>query len=337
MLYVVPFLVTVLAILALRKYAEPMGLTVEPGGYRAHKVLTPLVGGVGMFLGFTSGLLLIDGAWVLWICMFVVVLAGVWDDIHELSTSARFLAQIVVAAIMIYWGDVVLFDLGYLVSDESLFYLGRWAVALTLFGSVGLMNAINMSDGMDGLAGGLTFVSASTILLAALYEGMTQSVIVLGIFLAVIAAFLLFNIRFSSDKPARVFMGDSGSMLLGLVLAWYVIKHTQAQDQLFSPAVALWIVALFLFDAVGVLFRRVFQGKSPFGADRSHYHHYLLALGFSVNQTLLISLSVAVVLAVVGLAAYHAGVPDRLIFYGFLLLFLIYLVAMEATQRKYKI
>lgn len=334
MLYVVPFLVTVLAILALRKYAEPMGLTVEPGGYRAHKSLTPLVGGVGMFLGFTSGLLLIDGAWVLWICMFVVVLAGVWDDIHELSTSARFLAQIVVAAIMIYWGEVVLFDLGYLVSGESLFYLGRWAVALTIFGSVGLMNAINMSDGMDGLAGGLTFVSASAILLAALYEGMTQSVIVLGIFLAVIAAFLLFNIRYSRDKPARVFMGDSGSMLLGLVLAWYLIKHTQAPDQLFSPAVALWIVALSLFDAVGVLFRRVFQGKSPFGADRSHYHHYLLALGFSVNQTLLISLSVAAVLAVAGLAAYYAGAPDRLIFYGFLLLFLIYLVAMEATQRK---
>ncbi|MFC1680377.1 MraY family glycosyltransferase [Pseudomonadota bacterium] len=309
-------------------------MSAHPGGHRLHASATPLVGGIGMFLGLTFGFLLINGPMVLWSCALIVVVAGVWDDIHELSTGSRFLAQIIAAAMMIYWGDVILVDLGYLVSDDSLFYLGRWAVALSIFGSVGIMNATNMSDGIDGLAGSLTFVSASAILVAAGLGGIHQSVTEIGVFLSVIAAFLWFNLRLFGNKPARVFMGDAGSLLLGLFLAWYLIKHSQEPNKLFSPVTALWIAALPLFDAVGVLFRRAIKGQSPFSADRSHYHHYLLEMGLSVNQVLLVAVTASVLFAAIGLSAHYAGVPEQFMFYAFLLLFFVYLFAMEMMQRK---
>jgi len=334
MVYAVSFFVTLVTIFMLRRYATPLRLTVDPGGHRRHESPTPLVGGVGMFIGLTCGYFLSQGNLVLWICACIVVLAGVWDDIHELSTQARFLAQIVAAVIMIYWGDVVLFDLGHLVSGDSIFYLGRWAVALSIFGSVGLMNAINMSDGMDGLAGSLSFVSACAILVCAWYGGIYESVTEIGIFLSVLAAFLLFNVRISGNKSASVFMGDAGSMLLGLFLAWYLIKYSQEPNRLFSPVATLWIVALPLFDAVGALFRRIAKRQSPFSADRSHYHHYLKQMGLSVNQILVIAVAVSVLFAVIGIASHHWGVPERFMFYAFLLLFLVYLLSMELAQRK---
>lgn len=337
MAFVVSFAFTLMAILILRWIASPIGLTVKPGSYRSHENETPLVGGLGMFLGITVGYLLIDGPWSLWMCALVIVIAGVWDDLHEISTGARFFAQIAAASMMIYWGDVVLFDLGYLITDEGLFYLGRWAVALTIFGSVGLMNAINMSDGLDGLAAGLAFVSACAIMLSALFAGDQQSIMELGVLLSVIAAFFIFNVRFDNSRPAHVFMGDAGSTLLGLFLGWYLIKHTQEPGKLFSPVTALWIVALPLFDGVGVLLRRLLKGQSPFSADRSHYHHYLLGIGLSVNQVLLISVALSVVLAGIGLSTYHAGVTERTMFSIFLVLFFVHLLLMEFAKRKYRL
>lgn len=334
MVYAVSFVVTLVTIFILRGYATPLRLTVDPGGHRHHESPTPLVGGVGMFAGMTCGYFLAQGNQVLWNCACIVVVAGVWDDTHELSTLARFIAQIVAAAIMIYWGDVVLFDLGYLISDDSLFYLGRWAVALSIFGSVGLMNAINMSDGMDGLAGSLSFVSASAMLVVLWYGGIYENVTEIGIFLSVLAAFLLFNVRLFGNKSASVFMGDAGSMLLGLFLAWYLIKYSQEPSRLLSPVATLWIVALPLFDAVGALFRRVAKGQSPFSADRCHYHHYLKEMGLSVNQILVIAVGVSVLFSAIGISSQLWGVPERFMFYAFLLLFLVYLLSMELVQRK---
>ena len=332
--YAISFIVTVAVIIVLQRYASALNLTTEPGGHRAHTGDTPLVGGIGMFLGLTCGLVLASGPWALLVCALIVVVAGVWDDMHELSTGIRIFAQIVACTVMIFWGQVVLFDLGYLVSGENIFYLGRWAVALTIFGSVGVMNAINMSDGMDGLAGSLTFISAGAVMMAAIYAGMTQSAIELGVFLSVTGAFLLFNIRYSNNKPARIFMGDAGSTLLGLILAWYLIKHTQEPNKLFTPVTALWIAAMPLFDAVGVLIRRILKGGSPFNADRSHYHHYLIARGFTVNQVLLTSSGISLLFVAIGLAANYVGVPERVMFFSFLLLFSGYLALLERMERK---
>lgn len=328
------FLVALVATLSLGKCATRCGMIAHPAGHRFHESPTPLIGGVAMFLGLSAAWLINGGPPVLWSCGLIVVLAGVWDDIHELSTGARFIAQIGAAMVMIYWGDVVLHDLGFLVSEDSRFYLGRWAVALSIFGSVGLMNAINMSDGMDGLAASLTAVSVLAMLIAAWLQGLHQIAVEFAILLSVLVAFLVVNVRSSYNRTARVFMGDAGSLLLGLVLAWYVIELTQAPYNLFKPVTALWIVALPLFDAVSSLLRRAVKRESPFGADRNHYHHYLLASGLSVNQVLLLSVAASALCAVVGLAGEYAGVPERYMFYLFLSLFGVYLVSIEWAQRR---
>jgi UDP-GlcNAc:undecaprenyl-phosphate GlcNAc-1-phosphate transferase len=334
MVYAIAFVLTLAAVVLLARYAPKLGLIDEPNSHREHHGPTPLVGGIAMFIGLGCGWLWAGAPLSLLFACFLLVACGIWDDVHELSSSVRFFFQAVACTITIYWGGVVLADLSYLFRSGDLILLGRWAVALTIFGTVGVINAINMSDGMDGLAGCLTLLSTGCMIILAIAGGMTQSAVELGVFVSVVTAFLLFNLRFSNNTPARVFMGDAGSMLLGFVLAWYLIKHTQDPDKLFPPAIALWLVALPLFDAVGVLIRRTLKGHSPFKADRMHYHHYLLAMGLSVNKTLVVIILTTLAFTAIGLVGYYSGVPEHILFYSFLTLFLFYLLFMEGLERK---
>jgi UDP-GlcNAc:undecaprenyl-phosphate GlcNAc-1-phosphate transferase len=334
MVYALSFVVTIAAVVLLARNALKFGLIDKPSGHREHHRYIPLVGGIAMFIGLGCGWWWAGAPLSLLIACFLLVACGIWDDMHELPSSVRFFFQVLACGIMIYWGGIILADLGDLFRSGDLVLLGRWAVALTIFGAVGIINAINMSDGMDGLAACLTLLSAGCVLILAMAGGMSQSAVELGIFVSVVTAFLLFNLRFSNNKPARVFMGDAGSMLLGFVLAWYLIKHTQSPNKLFPPVIALWLVALPLFDAVGVLIRRTLKGRPPFKADRMHYHHYLLAMGLSVNKTLWVIVLTTLALIAIGLAGYYSGVPEHILFYSFLTLFLFYLLFMEGLERK---
>lgn len=317
----------------LLKYSGKFGLLDEPNGHREHHQATPLIGGIAMYVGLCCGWVLVGAPLSLMYAGFLVVVCGAWDDKNEVSSGVRFFFQILACGVMIYWGEVVLFDLGQLF-NEDLVLLGRWAVALTIFSTVGVINSINMSDGMDGLAGSLVLLSAVTVLFLAWAGGMTQSVAELSVLVGAVAVFLTFNVRLPGDRPARAFMGDAGSMLLGLVLAWYLIKHSREPDKLFDPVIALWFVGLPLFDAVGVLIRRTWKGRSPFKADRMHYHHYLLEMGLSVNQALVVIVLTTMGFIGVGLVGHLTGVPEHIMFYTFLLLFLFYLLFMEGLERR---
>ena len=145
--------------------------------------------------------------------------------------------------------------------------------------------------------------------------------------------FLLFNFRFSRNAPVRVFMGDSGSLFLGLFVVWLLLGNSQGLDRSFPPAVALWILTIPLFETVGVMMRRIARGRSPFSADRLHTHHLLMESGYSVIETVLILVLTSAVFALVGLSAWNAGVPESLLFYTFLGFFFGYLVLMEIKQH----
>ena len=330
---VVAGLVTAGCMFLLLKYYDRLGLLDEPNGHREHHQTTPLIGGIAMYVGMCSGWVLVGAPLSLMYACFLVVVCGAWDDKNKVSSGVRFFFQILACGVMIYWGDIVLFDLGHLV-DENLMLLGRWAVALTIFSTVGVINSINMSDGMDGLAGSLVLLCALAILLLAWAGGMSETVAELSVLVSVVIVFLTFNIRFRKDKAARAFMGDAGSMLLGLVLAWYLIKHSREPDKLYDPVIALWFIGLPLFDAVGVLIRRTLKGRSPFKADRMHYHHYLLEMGFNVPQVLLIIALTTIGFIAVGLVGHFTGVPEHIMFYTFILLFLLYLLFMEILERR---
>jgi len=328
MAYLIVLLTTVAVLEVSRRLAGRFGLVSYPGAHRHHATPTPLVGGIGIYTGLVLGIMMlpvtVDIRITLVAAGAVLVGTGIWDDIHEISFVPRFVAQALAVGILAWFADVSLRDLGRIVDPEQTFLLGRWGIALTIFAAVGVINAVNMSDGLDGLAGGLALITCGGCLAASYMSGVLHYVPVTGIVMAAIAGFLLFNARLPGLGAARLYLGDAGSLLLGFILAWLLITLTQGDTRVMAPVTALWLFALPLFDTVGALLRRPLVGNSPFHADRTHYHHYLRDLGFSVNQTLFLSLTVAGLFAVVGLLAEALGVPEHVMFFVFLGCFLVY-------------
>ncbi len=337
MAHLIAVAATALAVLLLLRTAERWRLMDHPGEHREHAKATPIVGGIAMFSGSTLGMLWLDwgvstvGPLIL--SGTVMLGVGIWDDRHDTSYLFRFLGQLIAAIVMIKSGSVVLDDLGNLLSDRLL-PLNRWSVALTLFATIGVVNAFNMSDGMDGLAGSLALVTLVSLFIVAYLAGRFLEANLILVVAAGLCVFLLFNMRVFGYSGARIFMGDAGSMWLGLVLSWFLISLSQGEQRAMAPVTALWLTAIPLFDAVGSLLRRAVRRRSPFRADRSHYHHYLLALGFNVNGALFVVVACAIALAAVGVVAEYAAVPERFMFSGFLVLFAIYVTIMEIAERR---
>ena len=274
--------VTASLIYILAKLAPRLGLIDIPGGHRTHSIGTPLVGGLAMFCGFLFAVVSLDvplsGLRTLFAGSALLVVIGVLDDMHELSTRWRFLNQITAAILMVYGGNVVLLDLGNLLGNGAI-GLGRWSIPLTVFASVGVINALNMSDGMDGQAGCIVTIALGFILLFLLG---TERIVDLGLVLVlivVVTTYLVFNIPLPWRSHARTFMGDAGSMFLGFVLSWFFIDLSQGGGKVFSPVVALWIFALPLFDAVCVMLRRLIYRSSPFITQRLQNMVIMSAIG----------------------------------------------------------
>ncbi len=336
MTYLLTIVTTIAVIAFLIPRAEEWGLLDYPGDHRKHTTATPSIGGIAMFAGSAIGTAWYSPNWWLTTPLFIsggfMLAIGVWDDRHKTTYFFRFVGQLIAATIMIKAGGVILDDLGYLISDQLL-PLNRWSVALTLFGTVGVINALNMSDGVDGLAGGLALVTLLSLIIVAGVAGSIQDTNILMIIACSVVAFLLFNARIFGHQSARTFMGDAGSMWLGLTLSWFLINLSQGEARAMAPVTALWIMAVPLIDAVSSLVRRAIKGRSPFQADLAHYHHYLLALGCSVNQTLMIAIGCALVFAAVGILGWYANVPEHVMFFGFLGAFAIYMLGMELADR----
>jgi UDP-GlcNAc:undecaprenyl-phosphate GlcNAc-1-phosphate transferase len=290
------------------------------------------VGGLGVLAGIVAGIWLLPGHHDAYITAIwagsVLVATGVWDDIREASFAVRFFAQAFAVALLAWIADVSLLDLGYIFNTDHSLAVGRWGVALTIFAAVGVINAVNMSDGLDGLAGGLSLVTCTALLLAAQAAGNYHYVPFLGVVMAALIGFMLYNVRIPGLGAARLYLGDAGSLLIGFLLAWLLIAMTQDGGRVMAPVTALWIFALPLFDAVASLLRRPLQGRSPFHADRAHYHHYLRECGLGVNQTLIVSVMIASLLAGIGLIAEQKGIPEHVMFYAFLGVFVLYLLLM---------
>ena len=156
------------------------------------------------------------------------------------------------------------------------------------------MNAINMIDGLDGLAGTQVLVSVTFFALVAFGAGdarMGTELLILG---GAIAGFLVFNLRSPWLKRALVFLGDTGGLFLGLLLAWYSVRLAGGETAPLRPMTAVWIVAVPLLDMGAVMFRRMVQKKSPFHPDRQHLHYIFLDAGFSVNQVVFMMGALAV-------------------------------------------
>jgi UDP-GlcNAc:undecaprenyl-phosphate GlcNAc-1-phosphate transferase len=325
--YFLVFLVTMAVIKALGGTAVRIGLIDHPGGRKRHDGAIPLIGGPAMFAGFGFGaLILLDSLFpyrALFAALGLLVVVGVLDDLRDLEPSKKLLAQIVAALFMTSWGLVSITQLGNLFGFGPI-GLREWGIPFTVICVLGIINAINMTDGVDGLAGGLAFVSAMFFGASAVLLGHSASASLLFVMAAAIAGFLLFNMRLPWQARAKIFMGDSGSMMLGLFLTWFSIELTQRGDERLPPIVAVWFLAVPILDMGLVTIKRLAKGVNPFRAGRDHLHYVLLVAGYSVPRSVGLMLGISILLASTGFIAWRAGVPEWVLFYGFMALFVIY-------------
>ena len=333
------FTITTVAIRLTSLIAMKIGLLDMPGGRKQHKEPVPLVGGISIYLS------LLFGWWILpvmeidnietamLLCSGLLVAVGVLDDRYSLSARMRIIFQIVVALIMIS-NNIVLHDFGTILSANRL-SLGVIAIPLTIFATIGVINAINMIDGIDGLAGIVSLTIIAPLLVVLYFSnGFQTELILLACLTGSIGGFLLYNLRLQSGEKARVFLGDSGSTLLGFIFVWLFISITQDDHRAMSPVTALWIFAIPLIDTVGVLLRRLKWGISPFSADRYHIHHILMNAGLTVNQTVFLIASIQLLLGIVGITGHYLGVSQTIMFAGFLGISGCYIYAISQPKRS---
>src|SRR5574340_1164899 len=265
-------LVTPLLIWAANNY----GLLDHPDERKQHQEAIPLVGGLAMAFAIAVSsaweLANADTFWGLFLAVAIIVVVGFLDDWIELSVGVRFLAQGIAALIMALFAGAQLISLGDLFGFGTV-AMGVFAVPFTVFAVVGMANALNMSDGMDGLACGLALISATFVGAAAYLVGEEKTLITLRIL---------------------------GGALIGFLLTWAVIRVTQAEKNALPPAAALWFFAIPLWDTVSLMLRRMLKGKSPCHPGRDHLHHILLRLGYSDSQVVHFIHLVALACGVVG-------------------------------------
>ncbi|MEA3413472.1 MAG: hypothetical protein U9R74_18340, partial [Pseudomonadota bacterium] len=327
-------------LVALRPFAFQVGLVDEPGGRKTHGASVPLIGGAAMFAGFILPILLFSELPPKWLPFFsasaLMVVIGVIDDMRPLPSVVRLATQVFAVLLVSVWGNVRLDNVGDLVgAGEGI--LGEWAVPFTVFAAMGVINAFNMTDGLDGLASGLALILFAFLGSLAAIAGMTTDLRVVFVLGIVVAIFFLCNFCVKNAWVNRVFMGDGGSMFLGLAIACLLIRFSQEPHQVIQPVTALWLFALPLMDTVSLMLRRVFHGRSPFTADLRHLHHVLLRAGFSAKQVVYVMLAVSFVMSSIGLLGLHFEVPEYVMFAGFMGLFTIYFFTLMRAWRVAKV
>lgn len=336
MQWIYGLLLTLLATPVLIWVAHHYGWLDHPDERKHHVGAIPVVGGLAMSfaIAVSASLHLIDADifWGLMAAVSIIVVVGFLDDRSGLSVRWRFLAQGIAGLIIALSAGAPLASLGDLFGFGPV-ALGVLAVPFTVFAVVGMANALNLSDGMDGLAGGLALISTAFVAAAAYLAGRENTLIVLLILGGALLGFLFFNMRLPWQRRARVFMGDCGSLMLGFLLAWAAIRVTQSENNALPPAAALWFFAIPLLDTVSLMLRRMLKGKSPFHPGRDHLHHVLLRVGYTDSQVVLFIHLVAVACGLVGFFGWRWGVPDAVLFYGFLAVFALYFYGVQHAWK----
>jgi UDP-GlcNAc:undecaprenyl-phosphate GlcNAc-1-phosphate transferase len=317
-------ILTALLVWVLDPFARRHGLVDRPGGRKDHALPTPVTGGLSIAVAAITTLFLVGGyspataAYCAASAMLLIV--GFLDDAYDLRWHVRILSHVAAGLVMIYWGGVRIEYVGAIFTSTPI-SLGLWSVPFTLFAIVGLINAVNMMDGADGLGGSLCLVAVAMLGAAAVYAGnahLMSWIIPLG---SATAVFLLFNMRFPWQQRARVFLGNAGSAFLGFSIGWLTFRLTQNTSHPVSPVLAPWFLAVPLIDCVVSIARRIRMGRSPFHADRGHIHHLMLDAGFEPTQ---VALTLAGITVLLGTGAAlvlrtNAGTETHLVV-GFLVL-----------------
>ena len=319
------FVVTAIALWGGRILALRFGFADKPGGRKKHDNPVPPIGGLAIlpvFLIF-SHLAGLDSIvpWPLAAGLIGLLVMGAIDDARSIPSQIKFALIILVACFVVIFGEAQIGNLGNLFGFGAV-ELGAGSKVFTILALALLMNAVNMLDGVDGLAGGFCALVAFWMMVVCGAAGDTEAFAALAILLAALLGFLVFNLRAPWRKSASVFMGDAGALSLGLLLGWFCIKLTQGDGAPLEPATVIWIIAVPVMDAFALFIARSIRGLHPFKADRRHLHHRLQDVGLSPGRTTAVILALIAFFALIGFVAQAENVPAYFLFYGWMALFI---------------
>lgn len=317
------FVLTSLVLWLLNPVAHRFNFLDHPAGRKDHSEPTPVIGGVAMFIGFVLSFLTVDAVndsiLAFTMASLLLVVIGLYDDKRDLRWYWRILAQVAASLIIIYWGGVRVEQLGPLfgLGDTS---LGMLSVPFTVFATVGLVNAMNMIDGADGLAGSLGLAALVMLSAASVYAGnivLASRVLILA---GALGGFLVWNVRLPWRPRAHAFLGNAGSALLGLVIAWVSFRLTQNPGHPVNPALALWLLPIPVMDCLVLIVKRLRARRSPFAAGRDHIHHLMQDAGFGPTRAAIWLTAFSLVCGLVAGQAMRMDVPNPILLSAFLLL-----------------
>ena len=292
-----------------KNFAHKVGaIDVPKDARRMHKKPIPRLGGLAIYGGFLCSILIFGQLDETMLCVLlgaaIIVALGIFDDVLALGAKLKFVVQIVAAAIPVCIGDlqIGLFTNLNPLSDTPFVHLGILAVPATIIWIVGITNAVNLIDGLDGLAVGVSSIAAITMLAVALLTGNMPIAITMAALASACIGFMPYNLN-----PAKIFMGDTGSTFLGYMLATVSIMGLFKFYAVISFAVPFLILGLPIFDTANAIIRRVAAGRSPMSPDRGHVHHKLIDMGFNQKQAVAILYAISATLGLTAVVLTSSG------------------------------
>ena len=320
------FLTSLVGILIFIRLANKIGFMDIPNARSVHK--NPIARGAGIpfVLSIFLVLIVFDFEYIktyyyIYLAIGIVFLAGVWDDLKNISPKIKFIF-IFFSYLLLYINDVAIYSFGTNFGYEVI--LPSWFVfPFTFFAIAGYTNALNLMDGLDGLAASIAIVILFTYFVIGIEYKDELLISLSSFFIVTLLVFLFFN-----WNPAKVFMGDSGSLSLGMVIAILSIHSLQY----ITPASVLFIIALPILDTFIVMTRRIQRHISPFKADKNHMHHFLFNVKGDIRYTVIILVMMQIVFSIIGYQISQANNALSLIL--FLLLFYIYLNLFDQRLKK---
>ena len=311
---VIAFAITTSLIVALRPVARAIGLVDRPGGRKRHEGEVPIIGGVGMYAGLFAAIVLLQASVpsiaTLFAACSILVIVGVVDDRYHVPTFVRFAAQIAVVLIMVYGAGLPLASIGDPFGTGEI-VMGRFTLIFTVLVTLSMINAYNMIDGLDGLAGSLALIALGCVAIVGGGAAATEIALVAA---AAIIGFLVFNLPAKANRELKTFMGDAGSTILGLIVVWTTLMAIRDAQQAISPVHCLWFASVPIYDLFTCFVRRALKGRSPLQPARDHFHHTLRRGSMSSGKVLITLGGLQMLYALVGLTAHFASVPDVTMF-----------------------
>lgn len=312
----IPFIFVALSIPFIKKIAEHVGAMDIPNKRKVHSTPMPRLGGLGIYAGFLLGYMIFGEQTPtmnsILIGSFILLITGIIDDIKPMKASHKIIGQLMAALIVVFYGDLLL-------RDVSIFgmYLnfGIWAYPLTIIFVLGCINCLNLIDGLDGLAGGISSIFFLTIGIIAYFQGrIGLSVVITFIMFGSTLGFLVHNFH-----PAKIFMGDSGSMFLGFIISVITLLGFKTIIST-SIIIPLCILIVPILDTLCAIIRRKLKGESIGTPDKSHFHHQLLRRNYGVRLTVIIIYIITALFSTASIVWLLVDKEIGYVIYGLLLL-----------------